>query len=809
MIFCTIFVAKLNKFSQTIMKNKSLRTSMRKFTFGLATVLATSTLVGTLSNCKPTKKIAQKTQEEPFLATVAGKPINLSDFRYVYEKNTKKDSLYNEKSVRDYLDLYTKFKQKVLDAQSVGVDTTQLFRDEFAGYEEQLTRPYMRVQNVNDAIVKQAYERLKEEVNAAHILLEVKPDAEPKDTLLVYKKLQEIREKAVKGEDFGKLATQYSQDPSAKFNGGELGYFTSLQMVYPFEQVAYNTPKGNISNIVRTNFGYHILKVNDRRNTSGKVKVAHIMVRTVQGASKQDSINTRNKIYEIYSKAQKGENWDKLCTQFSEDSRTSATGGEMQYFTVGALVPSFENAAFKLQKNGDIAEPVLTVYGWHIIKLIDKKGLEPFSELENGLLAKISKDSRADMGRMAFLKKIKAENNFKINEKTLNKVYALVDTSLLKGTWKYDKTSPKIVPILGESIIFFNNDKISPETTNILAGDFADYLARTQTPRPDLKDAKYYAKTYFERFADDKNVEFEKKNLAKKYPEYRLLSQEYREGMMLFQMMNDNVWGKAIKDSVGAKKFFDQSANKYMFGTRAVAVIYDAANVKVLADAKKQRDAKSFAVNDFTVSATQFEKGKATLPKDALANLNSIANMLNADATLTLEVGGHVDATEKPAISAERIKTTVEYLRSREVKATQIITKDYGKFKTVSRTDAPKNMRVTYAMTSSSLKTLEKTINTGNPLNLKITEGMFSKGDNTFVDAVEWKAGNYTIEKDGRVIEIIIKNVDAPRQKVYEEARGQVITEYQKYLEQEWLKDLAKRFPAVNNEVEISKIIKK
>jgi peptidyl-prolyl cis-trans isomerase SurA len=178
------------------------------------------------------------------------------------------------------------------------------------------------------------YERLKEEVKASHILIMVEPDASPADTLKAYTRIVDIRNKILQGEDFAAAAIAYSEDKSAKVNQGSLGYFSSLQMVYPFETAAYQTPVGQVSLPVRTRYGYHILKVFDRRPARGEVEVSHIMIRT---SDEKDLSKAKNTIFTIYEQLQAGVKWEELCKQYSEDPATKDSGGKLRPFGTGGM----------------------------------------------------------------------------------------------------------------------------------------------------------------------------------------------------------------------------------------------------------------------------------------------------------------------------------------------------------------------------------------------------------------------------------------------------------------------------------------
>jgi len=759
--------------------------------------------------CKTTQKTAQKSTDEPILMYVGNTPVTVAEFKYVYEKNnTNKDSLYTEPSLKEYLDLYTKFKLKVNDARKAGIDTTKEFQAEYYGYESQLARPYLLSKDANDLLVKETYNRLQEEVNAGHILIKVGLEAEPADTLKAYNRIKEIREKAQKGEDFGALARQFSEDPSAASNNGTLGYFTALQMVYPFETAAFKTNKGQVSEIVRTEFGYHIIKIYDKRTSSGKVTTAHIMLRALKGISSQDSIALRKKIYEIYEKAKKGEDWNTLVKQFSEDSNSKNNGGQIREFGVGDLIPEFENAAFALKSDGDIAEPVLTPYGWHVIKLVSRRKRETFEEAEASIRNRVQRDSRSEVGKNASLIRLRKDNNLKVNQKVFEKALKSVDTNLVKGQWDY-ATGNKF---LKETIASFENKTVKRKQ-NITVNDFYFYLKRRQQARVDIKTPQHYARLLWQRFIDDETVNFERSILSDKHVDYKMLTQEYREGMMLFAMMNEKVWGKALKDTTGSKQFHQNNKEKYKWNERAFATVFDAANENVLKEVEERLTERPpyLLKNYIKEPLFKYTKDQLRIDDKYLNGLVQIASELNADPSLLLEISGHMDKTERPkTLSADRTKLIFDYLFNKNINPNQAIRKDFGSSLPGTKKDLKPNSRVELQMFTYSLKGIEKQINAASPLSLKITElRPYEKGTSTLPSGVEWKEGKYKVNQNDRLLLVHINSIEGPRTKTYDEAKGQVISDYQIFLENEWIESLKKLYPVKLEDKEFQKLLKK
>ena len=753
----------------------------------------------TLNACK----VADNKPQEASIETLGNVSVPVSQFKYVYNKNNGNDpDAYSEKSLKEYLDLYTNFKLKVIEAQSMGLDTAQSFIKELEGYKKQLAQPYLTEKSVTEGLIKEAYQRMGEEINAAHILISVAPDADPADSLNAYQKITALRAKAVAGENFEALAVEYSQDPSAKTNKGNLGFFTALQMVYPFEDAAYKTAIGTVSPICRTKFGYHILKVKDRRPSRGEVKVSHIMVRAAEGVSADDSLAAKQKIDEIYAKAKKGDNWDELCAQFSDDLGTKNKGGVLPLFGTNAMIASFEDAAFSLKTPGDFSTPVRTPYGWHIIKLIERKNLPEFKELESSIKAKVSKDSRSDLNKSVLIARLKKENAFAENSASMKIAFAKADTNLVKGKFDYKKEDKDLTLPL-----------FSIKSKNTTVGEFLQFVKDRQRPRPNFSPS-HYINLLYKEFADLAILTYEENNLEVKYPDYKNLVSEYREGILLFQLMDTKVWSKAIQDTVGLQKFFAANQNNYKWNKRLDATIYSCANRATLDQVKAALVIGKYSVNDPKTDDLLFAPGIAKLTKDDSIKLNSVVALLNKDAKLLLEINGYADASElktlaSTKISLKRAQLVDDFLKAQKVDSYRISVNDLaGAVLSLSNAKI-KTSKVGFKYMSTSNTALEKLFNEKQPLAVQVTQGMFQKGDNINADAIDWKEGDQILEKDGRVILIRVRKVEEPRNKKLDEVKGQTISDYQNYLEKEWISSLKVSYPVKINTDELNKLVKK
>lgn len=519
---------------------------------------------------------AQK--KDPVLLTVDGQEITVSEFEAVYKKNNR-DETIDQEDLKEYLDLYINFRLKVREAEALGLDTVQKFINELKGYQKQLAKPYLTDKSVTEKLIKEAYERSLKDIRASHILLKIGPDALPKDTLAVYNRMIDIRKKALKG-DFAELAKKYSEDPSAKDNGGDLGWFSAMRMVYPFETAAYTTPVGEISMPVRTRFGYHILKVVGNRDAQGEISAAHIMIKTEKDATEEQIAEAKTKIDEVKALLDKGESFEDLAKKYSQDRGSANKGGALPRFGTGRMVQAFEKAAFALKNDGDYSEPFLTEYGWHIVKRLERFPVPSFEESESTLSSKVAKDSRSQMSQKVVLDRIKKEYGFKEDRSALDGIAALLDSTLIDGKW--DATEAKKL----NKMLFSIGDK------KYTQADFATHIESHQTRRR-KEDLLIVMNGMYNRYVEESLLAYEESKLADKYPEYKALLREYRDGILLFDLTDEKVWSKAVKDTAGLQAYYNKHKEDFMWDKRLDAEIYIVQNDSILASLEKSLKKKA------------------------------------------------------------------------------------------------------------------------------------------------------------------------------------------------------------------------
>jgi len=526
------------------------------------------------------------------------------------------------------------------------------------------------------------------------------------------------------------------------------------------------------------------------------------MLRATAGLPADDSLAIKNKIDEIYARLKSGADWKTLCAQFSEDQGSKGNGGELPLFGVGAIgVPTFENTAFALKNPGDIAAPIQTPYGWHIIKLIERKNLGSFDELKGALKTKVSRDQRAELNRVYLIERLKTEDKLVEKPKALKTAFAFVDSSAIKNKWDDAKISKKDK----DAVLFtINAEKYTAEK-------YFKFVKEKQNFK-NVTSPDFLARLIYKEFVDNALVAYEEAHLSEKYSDYRLLLKEYRDGILLFQLMDKKVWSKAVEDTAGLRKFHADNNNNYKWKTRTVATIYNTSSKEVLNKVKELLAAKNFEVLTPKVEDVLFEKGSSKLKEDYAKKLDATATALRSNKDLTIELQGSGDLSEVKNVNLvkERLAAVRKYLIGKNIDSTRISLVNKGFSKIAAKpTDLSKTIKVSGIVYSTSNKDLEKLINANEALSLQITEGKFQPGENEIVASVDQKPGIYELEKNGRFYYIIIKAIEEPRNKTLDECRGLVISDYQSFLEKQWISELKKTYPVKVNEEEVKKLITK
>jgi peptidyl-prolyl cis-trans isomerase SurA len=686
---------------------KDLIPKAMTFSKTLLTALFCTTLVGAFS---------QNGSADPVLMTVDGVAVTRAEFEAIYKKNNKEVSV-TPAALDEYLELFTNYKLKVREAEKLGMDTISKFRTELDGYRKQLARPYLIDRELNDALIREAYDRSQQEVRASHILVQVTPEASPEDTAAAWKKITAIRERVMKGEDFTSIAKAPggSDDPSAEKNGGDLGWFSALQMVYPFENAAYSTAVDQVSLPVRTKFGYHILKVTGKRSARGQVKVAHIMLRSTDQDTPEKQAQAELRAREIHKQVTEGTmTFADAALKYSEDESSNTKGGELGQFGTGKMIEEFEDAAFALTSPGQISLPVKSRFGWHIIKSIEIIPPPTYEAAKTELKNKIARDSRAEITRKAFLDRLRKDYAFVSYPKNMKAVYKLVDTTIFlkgssttdtlirkqvvegpftKGKYSYrrelagaisagrmlavrSRPYEEMTQTLDDTVVVrevmegwrydrkkaakLNKPVFSFAGITVTQKDMLDQLeARQRRERP--VPITGYVDARLNEYAEERVLAYEDENLEKKYEDFRLLMKEYRDGILLFELTDQKVWSRAVKDTIGLDAYHAANQSRFMWETRYDADLYTCADAKVakqvralLKAGKRGKDLMD-VVNKTNPLALSIDGGTFTVEQKPFLKTVSAVGMSS-----NIDVDGHVILADVKKITPPTPKTLDE-----------------------------------------------------------------------------------------------------------------------------------------------------
>ncbi|GAA3784634.1 peptidylprolyl isomerase [Corallibacter vietnamensis] len=617
------------------------------------------------------------------LFSVNESPVYVNEFVRIFNKNIDLVKDESQKDVDEYLKLFINYKLKLKEAETLKLDEKSSYKIELQSYKKQLAKNYLTDNKVTDALVREAYNRIKQEVKASHILIRLDEAAKPEDTIKAYNQLLELRER-VKNEGFDKVKqdvhngrTVYAED---------LGYFNGFKMVYKFENAAYNTNVGDISMPFKTRFGYHIVQVFDKRESRGERTVGHIMISNKKDP-KLESSETR--INDIYAKLKQGEAFESLAKQFSEDASSAKVGGKLAPFSGGQLSSSeFEDAAFALKNVGDVSKPIQSAFGWHIIKLYDIKPVPSFDEMKSELEVKVKRDSRSQIINTSIVNDLK--EHYKIpSQKPEGLTYFehILTNDYYNGTWSLPENFKAT-----EQLAVINDKKI----TN---ADFGNYLLKTQQRSKPVEPLNKIIAEKYDAFLGQELIQYREENLENENEDYANIVSEYRDGLLLFDLMETQIWNTSKTDSLGIQEYYNAHKEDYYWNKRADAVVASSADKKT-------------------------------------------------------------------------IKKVAKLLKKGE-----------------------------------SPETIKESLNTNGKVNVIFTSEIMDKEHQALPKTFEFKEGLSGIYKHNNAFSIVKVNKVLPRTlKTFDEAKGNIISDYQSYKEALWLDGLHKKYQVTINESVLEKV---
>ena len=509
---------------------------------------------------------------DPVVATFAGETLTLDEFetRYALASGGREAAAEDDLAAyQDYLTRYVDFRLKVQQARDLGLaDDPEILR-EINDYRDQLAKPYLLERTVLEDIVRDLYEKQKEEIHAAHILLNVAENAAPEDTLRAYTRLTAIRDSILAGADFAAMAVRHSEDPSAARNQGDLSYFTGGRMIEAFEEQAYATPVGGVSPVFRTSFGYHILRVADRRAAVPEIRASHILVRLADGASAADSAEARALVESLRERVLAGEDFATLARQYSDDEVSGQRGGDLDFFSRARMVEPFSNAAYALDEIGDVSGVVETPFGYHLIQLTDRKAPRTYEEAYPELKQLAERLPRTAVRRQAVGRAFRAEVGSTLDAAAIARATAAypADTLLRRAVLgRFDAYGDSTFAAIGDSTFVLRDlaDHIRTVRLTVAPDQHAQLL--------DLADG----------YLDEKAVELAAYRLEETDPQFRRIMQDYEDGVLLFRISEDSIWSAAARDSLGLLRHFEAHAEDYRFPERRRVVGFYSRNDSLL-----------------------------------------------------------------------------------------------------------------------------------------------------------------------------------------------------------------------------------
>ena len=545
--------------------------------------------------------------DDDVLLTIAGAPVSANEFVRVYNKNLNLVQDDSQKEVGSYLELFINYKLKLTEAKALRYDKDPTYLREFNSYKNQLTQSYLTDKNVTDDLVREAYDRTENEVKAQHILVLL--DEVETDTVAAYSKIQAYRERFI-NEDFDSLKKELHNGKSIFVE--DLGYFSAFKMVYNFESAAYATQVGEVSQPFRTRFGFHVVKVLEKRKSRGQVSVAHIMIANTQ---KDSTLVAKERIEELHRLVLQGDDFAELAKQFSDDKSSSMRGGELSPFKSGQINSEiFETTAFELSKSNPLSKPIQTQFGWHILKFINKKPVKPFEELKSDLENQVGKDSRSQLVKAKMLERLLTEYqienpNLKVTEFESKLTY---NSSL--NTWELDKNFDE-----NQSFLEIKNQTLTYQ-------DFLDFLNKNQKLVKKEWSTTAVVKKQYASFLEQSVFQYKKDNLESENEEFAHILNEYREGLLLFDLMQDKIWEGAKNDSLGLQEFYNANKQNYVWPDRIEGSVARSTNAKYIKKVRKYwaknksnqeiDEALNKGQQNVIFSNGELELGHSTLPRN-------------------------------------------------------------------------------------------------------------------------------------------------------------------------------------------------
>lgn len=510
-----------------------------------------------------------KTKDDAILMTVGGEPVYLSEFEAIFRKNNQKSAVTRE-ALDEYMELFTIFKLKVKEARDLGLDTSRAFQQELNAYVRQLSAPYLRDTAAENELLRSTYNRMLTDREIGQLLIRVDRCATPQDTLKAYQTIRKIRDDIRRGRiSFVDAVKKYSEDSLTRNSGGYIGWVTAPGMGLSYELGVYNTPVGEVSDIVRTSQGYHLIHVKSERPARGRIRLAHIFIAgEMQDKDKREA--AYNRAMEARNEVLSGKPWNEVVRAYSDNQNTAIRGGELPPFGINTYATEFENEAFALSGPDEISMPIASPEGFHILRLIEKQGIPSFAQMRPELYKSLSKTSRWQVPLKVFVSRLKSQYGYEENLPAINAMLNAMKDQLYNESMLNAKAKEWVFRFAGNSYTW---------------GDVAAFLSSQSSDKP--VTGCTFRERAVDAFAEKMLLEHKESMLPEENVSFFYLVREYREGILLFTLMDQKVWKRSVRDTAGLEAYHAENREKYMWGPRTRAYIVDCKNDQVETEARK------------------------------------------------------------------------------------------------------------------------------------------------------------------------------------------------------------------------------
>ncbi len=498
---------------------------------------------------------------ETLVASIDDDPVSLEDYENTFARLNGGWDRGKEASIEEreeFLDLLVKFKLKIKDAYDSGLHNEPEIQDELEEYSKSLAAAFLIERELVEPALREMYKRRTEELRASHILIRLPQNTEPDDTLQAYEKAMEVISKLDEGEPFADLAVEYSDDPGVQNNKGDLNYFTGGMMVKPFEDAVYQLEVGEITRKpVRTQFGYHIIKLTDRQPAPGNIRVSHIMRFAPQGASPDDTLQAYNKIHEIYDSLQAGADFETMAIEYSEDRQSGQRGGDLGMIQQRrSFPPDFENVAFRLDK-GVLSDVTRTDYGFHIIKVTDLEPVPSFDEMKDDLRRQYQ-NRYFDEDHRNFIAALKDKYSFYRHAENIETFISAVDTALYADTEAWQDSLATAISSL--PLFTIEDTDITVEQAAVQIQANPQFTGRRLMPN--------HLHTMIDRVEEVELVNKDAENVEQRYPDIVDKVDEYREGILIYYIEQKRVWEQIDLSDERLQEYYEANNERYTFPDR-------------------------------------------------------------------------------------------------------------------------------------------------------------------------------------------------------------------------------------------------